>query len=99
MKSVHKQIIFDNISEVRDYVYLNMYGFIKILKIGMQKDTVCVWYEVDLTKTNTFDIVEFRIVRTGDSIYDDEYDKLEYLNTLSFMDDSLIFHFYLVKKI
>jgi hypothetical protein len=97
MKSIYKQILFYDVKEITDYKEFQIQGFIKPLKVEMQKETICLWYEFDEEKKKLFTLFRIRVAGTGHSIQDEEYRNLEYLNTLKFYDDSLVFHFYYFK--
>ena len=88
MRSIFKQVIFDGINQVRDVTTVSLLEFEKILKLDIQKEKVCLWYEVNNMKPPI--TLTIRCFGTGYIIEESIYEKLDYINSLSFLNDDLI---------
>jgi hypothetical protein len=64
----------------------------KILHVGVQRERICLWAEVDPIEA-AFTSHIFRIIGTGHPIFDTY--QLKYLGTVMLQGGSLVFHVYI----
>jgi len=98
MKTIYKTVLFEELSKLQDHKQIKLPGLIKILKIGKQHNKICLWYVTETSIAEQLTEIKIRVAGTGHLISDKEYKKLEYLDTLNFSIDYLIFHFFRVKE-
>lgn len=84
MRTIYKEsLIVDDVQIIR------VPKGAKILKVGLQKGHICVWYECETD--NQYEDRKIYMFGTGHEMPDKE---LRYIGTLILQYDLLVFHFY-----
>lgn len=85
MRTVYKQKL-----KIEDVQTIDIHEGAKILHIGKQFDSVCIWYECDDEKPMTKRTIY--CFGTGHEMPVDV--KLQYIGTIILSDGELVFHFF-----
>ena len=76
---------------ITDYVEKMLPKRAQILKVGVQRDIICIWALISVKEPER-EIRTFRIAGTGHPIDEAELLKSKYLDTVMIFDGKLVFH-------
>lgn len=97
MKTIHK--VSCELGSLQDWTEFTMPKDAKVLSVGNQGESLCIWYETDPDTKPKSEPHWFRVAGTGHPLDEEGYpNRGRFLGTVQFMGGKLIFHIYEEKR-